>query len=62
MTALRSPRARGKRLNLTKKFIDSHCVRNMVGVHLINGYISLSLKQSAVFWKTLKAKFVTFIL
>ncbi|KAI8451945.1 hypothetical protein BY996DRAFT_6415917 [Phakopsora pachyrhizi] len=33
MTALRSPRARGKRLNLTKKFIDSHCVRNMVGVH-----------------------------
>ncbi|KAI8446220.1 hypothetical protein BY996DRAFT_4590847 [Phakopsora pachyrhizi] len=33
LAALRSPRARHERLNLTKKFIDSHCVRNMVGVH-----------------------------
>ncbi|KAA1089542.1 hypothetical protein PGT21_021582 [Puccinia graminis f. sp. tritici] len=31
--ALRSPRARQERLDRLKKFINAHCVRNMVGVH-----------------------------
>ncbi|KAI9611237.1 hypothetical protein KEM48_004620, partial [Puccinia striiformis f. sp. tritici PST-130] len=31
--AMRSPRARQERLDRLKKFINAHCVRNMVGVH-----------------------------
>jgi hypothetical protein len=30
---MRSPRARQERLDRLKKFINAHCVRNMVGVH-----------------------------
>lgn len=33
LSALRSPRARQERNDRLKKFINSHCVRNMVGVH-----------------------------
>ncbi|KNZ47050.1 hypothetical protein VP01_671g5 [Puccinia sorghi] len=33
LSALRSPRARQERLDRLKKFINAHCVRNMVGVH-----------------------------
>ncbi|OAV88909.1 hypothetical protein PTTG_28870 [Puccinia triticina 1-1 BBBD Race 1] len=31
--AMRSPRARQERLDRLKKFINAHCVRNMVGAH-----------------------------
>ncbi|KAG0141869.1 hypothetical protein CROQUDRAFT_663278 [Cronartium quercuum f. sp. fusiforme G11] len=33
LSAMRSPRARQERKDRLKKFINAHCVRNMVGVH-----------------------------
>jgi len=33
LSAMRSPRARQERLDRLKKFINAHCVRNMVGAH-----------------------------
>ncbi|PLW22705.1 hypothetical protein PCASD_13727 [Puccinia coronata f. sp. avenae] len=33
LAAMRSPRARQERLDRLKKFMNAHCVRNMVGVH-----------------------------